>query len=142
MKAHRAASPLGTQEGPRERSLTALGMERLEDAAASHVPGGLSFGAKGNQTQRSTYYRVSQASVSYWVLQLLFRDLPALLPHANLWPVPLAEDTGSWHTTTMLRNPNLLGGMGMIESCPGRSPRQLEELQAGVWSDRKLGQKL
>lgn len=83
----------------------------------------LRFGAEGNQTQRSTYYRVSQLQCPDWVLQLLFPDLPALLPHANLWPVPSAKDTGSWHTTGLLRNPNLLGGMGMIESCPRRFPQ-------------------
>lgn len=59
-----------------------------------------------------------------WVLQLLFPDLPALLPRANLWPVLSAEDTGSWHTTALLRNPNLFGGMGSMESGPGRSPSQ------------------
>lgn len=58
------ACHLGIQEGLWERNLTAPGMETGECSCQSQ--GGLAklrFGVERNQTQRSPYYRVSQAAV-------------------------------------------------------------------------------
>lgn len=87
MKADDACQPsLGIEVELWERGLTALGVERLESAAARVRVSlaELRFGVKGDQTQQSIYYTVSQVQSLDWVLKLLLPHLPVLLPHANL----------------------------------------------------------
>lgn len=117
-----------------ERSLTVLEMERLGNATARVSVAWWSSDLELRGTRPSSLLttRFPRLQSPDWVLQLLLPDLPALLPLCHLWSVPSVEHTG-W--TYRCSAQTFLGDTGVIDSGPGRCPRQLVELQAGVWAD-------